>query len=218
MTARHLAILGYGNVGTAIASAARGAGHAVTFAANGDNPGAAERHVAATPELAGVAVAEPLAAVVRADLVVVALPFRALDAAIAPMAGALAGLPVVDATNPVGPGLTHALGSRSGAERLAALAPDAHVVKAFNIYGAENLAGVASAPGSPTPLMPYAGDDPSAKAVAAGLIADLGWEPLNVGSLSAALDLEHLALLWIRMVRMGGLDGHLVWSALRWTP
>jgi predicted dinucleotide-binding enzyme len=218
MTARHLAILGYGNVGTAIASAARKAGHDVAFAANSANPGAAERHVAATPELAGVAVAEPLAAVGRADLVVVALPFPALDAAIAPLTGALAGIPVVDATNPVGPGLTHALGSRSAAEHLAALAPDAHVVKAFNIYGAENLAGVPSAPGSPAPLMPYAGDDPSAKTVAAGLVADLGWEPLDVGPLSAALDLEHLALLWIRMVRMGGLDGHLVWSALRWTP
>ena len=93
------------------------------------------------------------------------------------------------------------------------------MIKAFNhIYAAE-LTTHGQPAGTPNRrALVIAGDDPSAKAVAAGLIADLGWEPLDVGPLSAALDLEHLALLWIRMVRMGGLDGHLVWSALRWTP
>jgi predicted dinucleotide-binding enzyme len=64
--------------------------------------------------------------------------------------------------------------------------------------------------------MPYAGDDATAKARVAQLAADLGWAPLDVGPLSAAVDLEHLALLWIRLVRSGGHDPHLVWTARQW--
>jgi hypothetical protein len=49
----------------------------------------------------------------------------------------------------------------------------------------------------------------------ARLIVQLGWEPLDVGGLLQALHLEHMTLLWIRMVRMGGQSPHLVWAALR---
>lgn len=48
-----------------------------------------------------------------------------------------------------------------------------------------------------------------------GLTHGLGWEPLDAGPLAAALDLEHLTLLWVRMVRGGGLDPRLTWAALR---
>lgn len=218
MRSVRLAVLGYGNVGSALARAARAAGHDVTFADNPANPGAADATVAGDPRLRGVAVAPAPDAIARADLVIVALPFGVVAEAIPPLAPALAGKAVIDATNPVGPGLAHALGGTSGAARVAAAAPGAGVVKAFNIYGAENLGGLPIAPGAPRPLMPYAGDDVPAKATAAEFIAGLGWEPMDAGPLSAALDLEHLALLWIRMVRMGGVDGHLVWSALRWAP
>jgi predicted dinucleotide-binding enzyme len=201
-----------------VAAAALRAGHRVTFAVNPDRAGRAAARVRSTAALEGAIVADPRAAVAGADLVLVALPFAALDSALPPLADRLAGRAVIDATNPVGPGLRHALGEPSGAERVAGLLPGAHIVKALNVYGAENLGGISTAPGAAWPLMPYAGDDPAAKAAVAAFLTSLGWEPLDVGQLSAALDLEHLALLWIRMVRMGGVDGHLVWSALRWTP
>jgi len=35
-----------------------------------------------------------------------------------------------------------------------------------------------------------------------------------VGGLEQALQLEHMTLLWVRMVRMGGRPPHLVWAAL----
>jgi predicted dinucleotide-binding enzyme len=123
---------------------------------------------------------------------------------------------LIDATNPVAPGLTHGLGSRqSGAERVAALAPGAVVVKAFSVYGYENLSDPPTGPHAIRPAMPYAGDNPDAKATVAALLTDLGWEPLDAGPLRAAVDLEHLTLLWVRMVRAGGLDPRLVWAALR---
>ena len=47
------------------------------------------------------------------------------------------------------------------------------------------------------------------------LAAQLGWEPLDVGGLEQALHLEHLTLLWIRMVRLHGASPNIVWAALR---
>jgi len=47
------------------------------------------------------------------------------------------------------------------------------------------------------------------------LIGELGWDPLDVGGLEQALHLEHMTLLWVRMVRVNGATPHLVWAALR---
>jgi predicted dinucleotide-binding enzyme len=46
------------------------------------------------------------------------------------------------------------------------------------------------------------------------LIAQLGWEPLDVGGLEQALHLEHMTLLWVRMVRVGGASPHMAWARL----
>jgi hypothetical protein len=63
--------------------------------------------------------------------------------------------------------------------------------------------------------MMFCGDDGRAKKVVGELIAHLGWEPLDVGSLEQALHLEHMTLLWVRMVRVGGATPHMVWARLR---
>jgi hypothetical protein len=48
-------------------------------------------------------------------------------------------------------------------------------------------------------LMPVAGDDDEAKAVAIALAGELGFDAVDAGPLTAARDLEHLAALWIRL-------------------
>jgi 8-hydroxy-5-deazaflavin:NADPH oxidoreductase len=63
--------------------------------------------------------------------------------------------------------------------------------------------------------MLFCGDDARAKAAVAGLIADCGFEPVDVGGLVQALHLEHMTLLWVRMVRAEGASPNLVWGALR---
>lgn len=211
-----LAVLGYGHVGATLAGALIAAGHDVTLATNPNRPQGAEAARQADPRLAKAAISDPLTAVSAADAVLLAVPFAAVEEVLAPLAPALQGTTLIDATNPVGPGLTHGLGSaQSGAERVAALAPGASVVKAFSVYGYENLADPPGRPDGIRPAMPYAGGDPAAKATVAALLTDLGWEPLDVGPLTAALDLEHLTLLWVRMVRAGGHSPRLVWAALR---
>ncbi|MEQ9092642.1 MAG: NAD(P)-binding domain-containing protein, partial [Miltoncostaeaceae bacterium] len=170
------------------------------------------RALAAHP---GLTAAPAPDAVGAADAVLLCTPFAANADALAPVAGALAGRVLVDCTNPVGPGLRHGLDSvRAGAEQVAGLAAGARVVKAFSVYGVEVLAGPRALGTAPAPMMPLAGDDPDAVALVAGLAADMGWDPLPVGPLAQALHLEHMTLLWVRMVRAGGHPPLLAWAAL----
>jgi predicted dinucleotide-binding enzyme len=207
-----IAFLGHGQVGGALATSLRRLGHDVTLAARDPGSAAVRALLARSPSLR---VAAPPAALAEAELGVLATPFQSVAEALPPLRAALAGKILVDCTNPVGPGLTHGLGSRqSGTEAIQALLPDTRVVKAFSIYGFENLedpsfpgAGVKSA-------MLYCGDDAAAKAQVAGLLSQLGWEPLDVGGAAQALHLEHMTLLWVRLVRVGGHSPRLAWAAL----
>jgi hypothetical protein len=161
-------------------------------------------------------VADPESAVRQADVVFLATPFAANQTVIPPLAEELAGKVLVDCTNPVGPGLSHGLASaESGSARLQGLAPRAKVVKAFTIYGYENLEDHHYPDANVRPAMLFCGDDANAKRVVGELIAQLGWDPVDVGGLAQALHLEHMTLLWIRLVRGGGASPHLVWAALR---
>jgi predicted dinucleotide-binding enzyme len=161
--------------------------------------------------------AAPLETAVRAaEVVFLATPFGANESALRPLADALVGKILVDCTNPVGPGLSHGLrNERSGSDFVQSLAPKATVVKAFTIYGFENFEDPSYPAYNVKPAMLFCGDDRAAKERVGQLIADCGFEPLDVGGLVQALHLEHMTLMWVRMVRMGGQSPNLVWGALR---
>jgi hypothetical protein len=208
---RHVAFIGCGQVGSALADRLQRLGHHVVVAAA--DP-ASESVRKALARNAALQMAPPREAVERAEVVFLCTPFQANQAALQGLGAALAGKVLVDCTNPVGPGLTHGLGSvQSGAERVQELAPGARVVKAFSVYGYENFEDNHYPCGQPA--MFFCGDDAQAKHVVGTLIAELGWEPLDVGGLVQALHLEHMTLLWVRLVRAGGASPHLVWAALR---
>jgi predicted dinucleotide-binding enzyme len=208
-----IAFLGYGKVGAPLADHLQRAGHEVTLAARAADSVSVQR---ARARNAALKVADPAVAVAAAEVVFLATPYAANASVLPPLADALAGKVLVDCTNPVGPGLSHGLQSqRSGSADVQALAPRARVVKAFTIYGFENLDDNRFPAANVKPAMMYCGDDAAAKGTVAQLIGQLGWEPLDVGGLVQALHLEHMTLLWIRMVRMGGQSPHLVWAALR---
>lgn len=207
-----IAFIGHGRVGGTLADQMQRAGHAVTIAHAGAPSASLAAAIARNP---GLAVAPPERAVEDAGIVVLATPFGANADALAPVAGLLAGRVLVDCTNPVGPGLTHGLRSeRSGAEAAAGLAPGAHVVKAFSVYGAETLADPRGMTAAMAPTMPICGDDPDAVARVAAIAGAMGWDALPVGGLAQALHLEHMTLLWVRMVRAGGRSPRLAWAAL----
>lgn len=210
-----IAFIGYGNVGGPLADQLQRLGHDVCLAAKDAASDGVRKALARNPHLV---VAPPATAVAAAEVVFLATPFQANEAALGPLSGSLAGKILVDCTNPVGPRVSHGLNSvESGSQRVQQLAPAARVVKAFSIYGHENLDANRRPVLPLQPVMMFCGDDPAAKAVVGGLIAQLGWDGLDVGDLDQALALEHMTLLWIRMVRVNGASPHLLWGALRQT-
>ncbi|MCU0656639.1 MAG: NADPH-dependent F420 reductase [Polyangiaceae bacterium] len=208
-----IAFVGAGNVGAPLAVRLAEAGHGVVLARTKEGSASVAAALARSGRLRALPIEE---AVSGAEVVFLATPFQANEGLLRPLAGALAGKVLVDCTNPVGPGLSHGLRSeRSGSEWVQSLAPEARVVKAFSIYGFENFEDPAY-PGYPVkPAMLFCGDDGAAKAKVGGLIEACGFEPVDVGGLVQALHLEHMTLLWVRMVRMHGHTPGLVWGALR---
>jgi 8-hydroxy-5-deazaflavin:NADPH oxidoreductase len=208
-----IAFIGYGNVGAPLASHLQRLGHEVTLAANDVSSESVKKALATNADLR---VARPAEAVHVAEVVFLATPFQANAEAVQAVAEELKGKILVDCTNPVGPGLSHGLNNaQSGSELLQQLAPEAKVVKAFTIYGFENLENSAYSAYNVRPLMMYCGRDSAAKKVVGELIAQLGWEPLDVGGLEQALHLEHMTLLWVRMVRVKGHSPNMVWAMLK---
>jgi 8-hydroxy-5-deazaflavin:NADPH oxidoreductase len=124
-----------------------------------------------------------------AEVVLLAVPWGAVGKVLR-TAGSLAGKVVLDATNPHQPML-----GASGAEEVAIRAPGARVVKAFNTVAAPIVAQAAAAPGRLSLL--YCGDHAAAKRVAAGLIVDAGFVPVEVGRLEVAWEVEALGRLLV---------------------
>lgn len=208
-----IAFLGYGQVGAPLADHLHRLGHDVTLAAKDPNSDSVRK---ALTRNANLRVAAPKGAVRDAEVVFLATPFQANEAAVTAVADELRGKILVDCTNPVGPNLSHGLDSaQSGSAMMQALVPATKVVKAFTIYGFENFEDSSYPAYNVKPVMMYCGEDAAAKAVVGDLIRQLGWEPLDVGSLDQALHLEHMTLLWVRMVRVDGHSPDMVWAVLR---
>lgn len=208
-----IAFIGAGQVGAPLAVHLAEAGHEVVLAVAKDGSSTVTSALARSSRLSALPITE---AVRDAQVVFLATPFAAVEPALKSVDGLLVGKVLVDCTNPVGPGLTHGLkNERSGSELVQALVPGARVVKAFTIYGFENLENPVYPAYSVKPAMLFCGDDREAKERVGQLISDCGYEPVDVGGLVQALHLEHMTLLWIRMVRAGGNSPNIVWAALR---
>lgn len=196
-----VAIIGTGSVGAALARGLRGKGHSVTLGAR--TPG--DPDVAALAESTGATAATPAGAAATAEIVILALPWTAAEAAVRAL-GALAGKIVVDCMNPLGMvdgtlALTVGHGT-SGGEIVQGWLPEARVVKTLNQVGAEIMADNSGM--SHRPVMFTAGNDSAAKSAVAGLLADLGFEPLDAGGLDKARLLEPFGMVWINQSLLQG--------------
>lgn len=177
-----IAIVGAGNVGATVARLLAGAGHEILLS-NSHGPDSLRDTV--TQLGPGVTAATVTDAVAGADVVLLAVPWGSVTQAVQ-TTGPLAGVVVIDATNPYGPGGPPGAKGDTASERVRRLIPQARVVKTFNAMAAGRLnrAGGAGEAGGATRLaMPLAGDDTEAKQVVARLVADAGFDPVDTGGL-----------------------------------
>jgi 8-hydroxy-5-deazaflavin:NADPH oxidoreductase len=113
-------------------------------------------------------------------------------------AGDLSGKVIVSCSLPMNADSTDLVlaHTSSGAEALAKKAPRARVVSAFNTVPSEVLFGVFEARRrARRPGLVYCGDDPGSKRIAARLIRDVGFDPVDAGPLRIARYTEPFALL-----------------------
>jgi NADPH-dependent F420 reductase len=190
----NIAIIGSGNVGRALGTSFVRAGHKVTIVSR--DPEHASNVATATG--AGVADSNSAAAA-GAEIVVLATPFSSAPEIASEIADAVTGKVIVDVTNRMSFGSDGADidTTTSNAEELATLLPGARVVKAFNTVFASNQTDPTT---DGVQLDGYvAANDEAAKARVLDLVASIGLNPVDVGPLSRARQLEGLAFLNITL-------------------
>lgn len=162
-------IIGTGNMANAIGGVLAEGGASVTYIAQ-DEVG--------TAPLAG-------------DVVVLAVPYGAVDSIVEAYGSAFDGKTVVDITNPLNfetfDSLVVPVGSSAAAEIQAKL-PNAKVLKAFNTTFAATLASKKVGDAATTVLI--AGDSTEAKAALAAAVEAGGIGAIDAGSLARAHELE----------------------------
>lgn len=144
---------------------------------------------------------------VTGEVVVLAVPYPALQQIVASHGDQLAGKVVVDISNPLDFSTFDSLvvpdGSSATAELAAAL-PSAKVLKAFNTNFAATLASKKI--GDLTTTVLIAGDDESAKQALASLVTAGGLEAIDAGSLKRAHELEALGFLQLTLAASEKID------------
>jgi 8-hydroxy-5-deazaflavin:NADPH oxidoreductase len=205
-----LAFIGIGNVGFAIANNLQKKGHDIIVANNDENSETVKKALAQNPNFSVKNIQE---AIDEAEVVFLATPFNANQEILHPLT--FNGKVLVDCTNPVGAEISHGLKSEiSGSEKVQEWATDAKVVKAFTIYGFENFINSDYPNYNVKPVMMIAGNDAEAKNIVSKINSDMGYETLDTGKLDQALHLEHMTLLWVKMVRRDGHHPNFVWAKL----
>jgi 8-hydroxy-5-deazaflavin:NADPH oxidoreductase len=177
-----IAVIGKGNIGGSLGSKWRAAGHDVVYGArdaSGTAPG-------------GASVLAVSDALTDADVVLLAVPGKVVADVVSEQKDALASKIVIDAVNRIG---APEFDSRA---LIAAAAPQARYVRAFNTLGWENF--VSPLPGTNL----FFAADPEARTVAEELISAVGLEPAFVGDATATATVDALLPLWFALVKQNG--------------
>lgn len=178
-----IGIIGAGNIGGALTRRLRALGHEV-FVANSRGP-ASLGDLAAETGATAVTAAEAARA---GDVVVVTIPMKKIETLPADLfAGVPSSVVVID-TNNYYPrqrdGRIEVIEAGQVESRWVAERLGRPVVKAFNNIYAKHLQDLGKPKGPPGRIaLPVAGDDAAAKAVVMRLVDELGFDPVDSGSL-----------------------------------
>jgi 8-hydroxy-5-deazaflavin:NADPH oxidoreductase len=174
-----IAIIGKGNVGTALQKGLSKAGHETKFGHR--DP------------------AELVADAAKwGEIIILAVPHENAKDAIENVKAYVDGKIVVDVMNAIGENMDLGIScTTSSAEETQKKLPKAKVVKAFNTVFAKNQ-NTAKVGGEKLTAF-IAGDDSKAKETVAQLTRDIGFDPVDCGPLKSARYLEAMAILIINL-------------------
>jgi 8-hydroxy-5-deazaflavin:NADPH oxidoreductase len=189
-----VAIIGKGNVGTAVARGLNGK-HEIKFGHRDPN--------------------EPvLEAAKWGEIIIIAVPYSAVDATVKELGASADGKPVVDVTNALTSSGDLAVGfSTSAAEELQKKLPKAFVFKAFNTVFAQNQSTGKIGKDQLTLLV--ASNSAETKQIVMQLGSEVGFEPVDAGGLKAARYLEPMKMLIISLAFGQGMEQALAISLLK---
>ena len=200
----NIAIIGVGSVGRSLATAASRSGHAVTIAAR-----VFEDAQSLAQDIDARAVSSNTEAITGAEIVILAVPFDAVQEIANEIGSHLEGKVLVDVTNRFDP---RDLDGASNAELIQNMVPTARVVKAFNTLFASRQAD---------PMIDdieldgfVASDDDGARQQVLALVESMGFRPIDAGPLAMARALEGMALLNIALNMTNGWSWQTGWKLL----
>jgi predicted dinucleotide-binding enzyme len=207
-----IAVIGTGGVGAALGSRWGAAGHTVVYGSR--TPQREKIQELLSKSGIAAAAAPPPLAIVGADAILFAVPWPCARETLDQL-GDLSGRVLIDCTNPLlsdlsGIELGHVI---SAGEQIAAWAPGAKVVKAFNTASVKVMLNPQF--GDHRATMFYCGDDAAAKLTVRELIECLGFDPIDAGSLTSSRYLEPLAMLYIHLAFRQGLGSNTAFTILR---
>ncbi len=183
-------VIGAGALGSAVAEALKRSGKPVQLL---------DRNLEkATGAVAGVE-AGTLGDKITGDVVVLAVPYTAIDDVLAAYPDGFEGKTIVDPTNPIDFGTFDSVvkAGSSSAQETAEKLPKASVVKAFNTNFAATLASGKVGDAKTTVIL--ASDDEEAKASLTELLEAAGLVVKNAGGLAKAPQLEAFGALQINL-------------------
>ena len=195
-----IGILGSGLMGGKLGTIFARAGHEVVF-----SYARSKEKLQRLAREGNASAGTPGEAAKEADTLLLAVHWSRVDDVLK-QAGDLSGKVIVSCSLPMNADNTELVvaHSSSGAEEIAKKVPKARIVCAFNTVPSEVLFGVFEARRkAERPSLVYCGDDSSSKAVAAELIRDVGFDPVDAGPLRIARYSEPFALLVAQLAYAG---------------
>ena len=205
-----IGIIGAGDVGGTLGRSWRQRKHEVMFGVRNLQSHNVQRLIQSDQSLKFGDIIE---AVQFGDIIVFAIPWTSIEEIVS-SSGNLSDKILIDPTNPLTPDLKGlALEKTSVAEKIASIAKDANVVKAFNTVGAKIINNVLF--DSNRADLFICGDNTHAKRIVGQLANDIGFDVIDAGPLVNARMLENLALFWIELAFKQQLGPNIAFKLLR---
>jgi predicted dinucleotide-binding enzyme len=210
--AMRIGIIGKGNVAGCLGPLWGSKGHEIVYGVKDPTHPEVSRLVGISGREARAVALTDLSRLV--DVILLSVRWRDVREVISAL-GNIDGKLLIDCITPIEPGKKELLfgHTTSASEEIAAMAPGASVVKAFDTAGIKTIQNPCYGKDRATVFI--CGNDLDAKGTAGLLAKELGFDVCDAGELKIARYLEPLAMLWVHLALVQGLGGDIGFKLLR---